>query len=147
MREAACLEDPSTNAYCYMNAIAATPPGDIYFYALPLGISLPNKTKPSCSPCVKSVLSVYSQYVNATPGAGAGAVGIGAVTGNSTGSTVQATPLPALSKTYPAAARLAIDQCGGTYATISVVQPNVAMRYRIAWSAILLAVILGCLAP
>lgn len=136
MRTAACLPDPSTNAYCYIDAVAASPPADIYFYALPLGTPVPNNTKPSCSPCVKSVLAVYAQYVDPSP-SGSGAVQIGTPSSNSSSSGIKASPLPVLSKTYPSAARLAVDQCGGTYASIGVAQPNGAERHRIAWAGIL----------
>ena len=65
MRDVACLPDVSTNAYCYVEALRnhAT---DLYFYTLPFGIALPNSTLPSCSPCLKSVMSLYSQWQNLT---------------------------------------------------------------------------------
>ncbi|KAF8489761.1 hypothetical protein JB92DRAFT_1357671 [Gautieria morchelliformis] len=144
MRTAACLTDPTNNAFCYIDALAATTPADLYFYGLPLGTPVPNTTKPSCSPCVKSVLAVYAQYV--TPSSGSGAIQIGAETGNSTTSPTTPSPLPVLGKTYPAAARLAVNQCGGTYASVGVAQPSRAERHRIAWGCVLLSLILACFA-
>lgn len=138
MRAAACLSDPSTNAYCYIDADAATTPGDVYFYALPLGTPVPNTTKASCSPCLKSVLAVYAQFVNPSH-SGAGAVQIGASSSNSSSTAGGGGPLAALSKTYPAAARLAVDQCGGTYASVGVAQPNGAEYRRYAWAMLLSA--------
>ncbi|KIM24263.1 hypothetical protein M408DRAFT_331887 [Serendipita vermifera MAFF 305830] len=44
MREAACLRNQRTNAYCFAEALAATPPSDVYFYQLPLGTPLPGTT-------------------------------------------------------------------------------------------------------
>lgn len=60
MHDAACLVDPTTNAYCYLSAVQNTNPSDLYFYSLPLGIPLPNTSKPSCSACSKSVMGVYA---------------------------------------------------------------------------------------
>ncbi|KAF8581330.1 hypothetical protein K439DRAFT_1636274 [Ramaria rubella] len=142
MRTAACLSDASTNSYCYTEAVAASPPADIYFYALPLGTPLPNGTKPSCSPCVQSVLAVYAQYVNPSVD-GSGTVSIGSSTGNSTASAIQALPLPILSKTYPGAARVAQQQCGRTFASVGVAQPSGAHHYGIVWGAVMVGLILG----
>jgi hypothetical protein len=144
MRTAACLPDPTTNAFCYIDALAATTPADLYFFGLPLGTPVPNTTKPSCSPCVKSVLAVYALYV--TPSSGSGAIQIGPETGNSSVSPTQATPLPVLDRTYPAAARLAVNQCGGTYASVGVAQPSRAEHHRITWGWVLLSIILACFA-
>ncbi|KIM24751.1 hypothetical protein M408DRAFT_26717 [Serendipita vermifera MAFF 305830] len=44
MREAACLRNQRTNACCFAEALAATPPSDVYFYQLPLGTPLPGTT-------------------------------------------------------------------------------------------------------
>ena len=60
MHDAACLIDPTTNSYCYLSAVQNPNPSDLYFYSLPLGITLPNTSKPSCSACSKSVMGVYA---------------------------------------------------------------------------------------
>ena len=63
LRTASCLtdqkQDSSQDSYCYVNAVQARNPGDLYYYSVPLGISLPNGTQSSCSACVKTVLTVY----------------------------------------------------------------------------------------
>lgn len=90
LRDTACLADPNTNAYCYIEAVSNTNPSDLYFYQLPLGTALPNTVKPSCSSCTKSVMALYSQAQNVT----------------------------ALASTYPPAAQLvnAGSACGSGYA-------------------------------
>ena len=66
MRDAACLVDQSTNAYCYVSATHNPNPSDLYFYQLPLGISLPSTTEPSCSACTKSLMQLFSLANNVT---------------------------------------------------------------------------------
>lgn len=68
MRNVACLADPTTNAYCYVEAVNKA--SDLYFYNLPFGLSLPNATVPSCSACTKNVMSLFSQNQNLTMLAG-----------------------------------------------------------------------------
>jgi hypothetical protein len=63
-RNTACLPDQSTNAYCYIEAVHNTSPADLYFYSLPLGVQLPSTITPSCSPCVKSVMSLFGTSVD-----------------------------------------------------------------------------------
>ncbi|KAG9047228.1 hypothetical protein FS837_002750 [Tulasnella sp. UAMH 9824] len=92
MREAGCLINQRTNSYCFVDAVASSSPVDFYFYTLPLGTPLPNKTTPSCSTCVESLMSIYATQA-----------------GNKTLD---------ISKTYAKAAQKAIDVCGANYATI-----------------------------
>ncbi|KAG9010231.1 hypothetical protein FRB90_007896, partial [Tulasnella sp. 427] len=92
MREAGCLVNQRTNSYCFVDAVASTSPVDFYFYTLPLGTPLPNKTTPSCSTCVESLLSIYATQA-----------------GNQSLD---------ISKTYASAASKAADVCGANYATI-----------------------------
>ncbi|TCD67434.1 hypothetical protein EIP91_012406 [Steccherinum ochraceum] len=87
MRDTACIVDPSTNAYCYIEAVHNTNPSDLYFYQLPLGIDLPPSTTPSCSACTKSVMQTYAQAGN----------------------------LSALQETYNNAVNIADKQCGEGY--------------------------------
>ena len=60
MQEAACLVDPSTNTYCYLNAVHNTNPTDLYYYMLPLGSPLPNSARSTCIACTKNLMSIYS---------------------------------------------------------------------------------------
>lgn len=120
MREVACQENAVSGRYCYIEAVAAVPPADVYFYSLPLGSNIPKGVQTTCSPCVKSLLAVYSLYVDTMGGTGSGVIGTGQSSGNSTADSVNPSPLPVLSKTYPAAARLAVQQCGGTFANVGI---------------------------
>ncbi|PCH35402.1 hypothetical protein WOLCODRAFT_139891 [Wolfiporia cocos MD-104 SS10] len=59
MRATACLPANTTNTYCYIDAVANSGSADAYFYELPLGLSVPNGTTPSCSMCIQDVMAVY----------------------------------------------------------------------------------------
>jgi hypothetical protein len=96
MHDTACLVDPTTNTYCYLDAIHNTNPSDLYYYMLPLGNHLPNSAKSSCSACTRSLMSIYSSALdNAT------------------------TPIIGLSETYNEAAQQAITDCGQSYASLA----------------------------
>ncbi|KAH9899203.1 hypothetical protein C8Q73DRAFT_310243 [Cubamyces lactineus] len=92
MREVGCQTDAQTNTYCYVEAAQARP-ADLYLYALPLGLGLPNQTVPSCTSCVKNVMQAFvSDGMN----------------------------LSALRSTYPSAATVLNSACGGDFvATIA----------------------------
>lgn len=95
MYTAACLTDPTTDTYCYVNAVHNSDPSDLYFYELPLGINVPNSSTPSCSACTKSLMTVYADGLD-----------------NSSTSGL----LDDLRKTYPPAQELATGNCGSDYA-------------------------------
>lgn len=99
MHDAACLVDPTTNAYCYLSAVQNTNPSDLYFYSLPLGIPLPNSSKPSCSACSKNVMGVYAAALQAPS---------------------QAKLLTGLKSTYDVSAQVAAQFCGSAFAITSV---------------------------
>jgi len=99
MRSAGCLQDQSTNAYCFVEAAHSTNPSDLFFYQLPLGISLPNNTTPSCSTCAKSLLAIYSQALQSAPKG----------------------TLADLQKTYLSGEEVAVAQCGAGYAQASAI--------------------------
>lgn len=61
VRTTGCLIDQSTNQYCYLEAAHSQNPYESYLYLLPLGLSLPNDTTPSCSACSRTVLNVYAE--------------------------------------------------------------------------------------
>ncbi|KAJ4304140.1 hypothetical protein N0V88_001750 [Collariella sp. IMI 366227] len=55
-----CLRDDDTGAYCYANAATnLTNPSNSYFYFLPLNISLPGSTVPTCGECIRRTMEVY----------------------------------------------------------------------------------------
>ena len=65
IRNAGCLEDQVSGAYCYVDAVHAASPSDLYLYQLPLGTPMPNGTTPSCSACAGSILGVYAGALEA----------------------------------------------------------------------------------
>ncbi|KAJ3712690.1 hypothetical protein C8R42DRAFT_727849 [Lentinula raphanica] len=93
---AGCLNDPSTNSYCYVKAVHNTNPSDLYFYSLVSGVAISNSTTLTCSSCTKSLMSLYVDALNAN-----------------------ASQLSELASVYPAAQALAASACGSTYAIAS----------------------------
>jgi len=58
---ASCLRNPQTSSYCFADAITnATSPTDSYIYYLPLNISLPGGSQPTCNACLKSSMAIFS---------------------------------------------------------------------------------------
>lgn len=110
MYNAACIVDPVTNAYCYVEAAHNSNPSDLYLYQLPIDIAFPNSATPTCSSCSKDILDMY----------------LGALD-NST----QAADLHALGLTYNSGARASDTQCGSTFATVS--SSNAVPSWSLSW--------------
>lgn len=54
-------------SYCYSDALFSmieSSADDAYLYLLPLGISFPNTSTPSCSACTKQVMAIFHSYTN-----------------------------------------------------------------------------------
>ncbi|KAJ7247850.1 hypothetical protein B0H12DRAFT_1020437 [Mycena haematopus] len=109
MRSAGCLVDPTTDTYCYLDAVRNSNPSDTYFFSLPLGISMPNNTIASCSACTKSLMTLY----------------YGALSNSS-----QSSGLSSLQAAYPGAAKIAVADCGTAYATLTTASPSGALPLR-----------------
>lgn len=107
MRDTACLDDPTRQTYCFINAVCNPDPTELYYYQLPLGSPLPQTTNSTCSQCTASVLSDYAQALR---------------------DPTQAGSLTALKKTYDLAAALTVKSCGSTYATVVPNGAVVALR-------------------
>lgn len=59
---AGCLTDSNGN-YCFSNAVTnASAPSSSYVYYLPLGVSLPGGTQPTCDRCLQNTLSMFASY-------------------------------------------------------------------------------------
>lgn len=117
VRNAGCLEDQVSGAYCYVDAVHAANPSDLYLYQLSLGTPMPNGTTPSCSACAGSILGVYA----------------GALQGQLTNGSTKA-----LAKTYDSAASGAVRTCGSGFAVVGLtsgalpVLPKVSM-WSLGW--------------
>jgi len=122
MRDAACLADPATNTFCFLNAVGNPDPTDLYFYQLPLGIGLPQSADPLCSSCTGSVLGVYAQALH---------------------DPTQADLLTGLKQTYEPATAAAIKSCGSSYATAIANGGVVALRRKSSAWMITLVLVLG----
>ncbi|PHH66208.1 hypothetical protein CDD82_1571 [Ophiocordyceps australis] len=57
---ATCLQDETTNAYCFANAVTnLTTPSDSFLYFLPYGLALPGASAPTCSWCTKQTMQIF----------------------------------------------------------------------------------------
>ncbi|KAG6861308.1 hypothetical protein C0995_001627 [Termitomyces sp. Mi166 len=126
MRDAGCLMDPASNTYCYLNAVRSS---NLYFYYLPLGIPVPNTTKPLCTACTRDLMLAYSSALS---------------------NTTEADALTGLKQTYGNAAKMAVAQCGTEYAdtTVASKAPAALLRGCSWWTGVavlLLGVILQVL--
>jgi len=95
MHDVACSSDPTTNTYCYLDAVRDPNPSDSYYYQLPLGVPLPNSSVPKCSPCSKGAMNIYATALqDATTGP----------------------LLTGLQTTYEPSAKLSVQFCGAGWA-------------------------------
>ena len=59
---AGCLKDPHGN-YCFENAVTnASAPSSSYVYYLPLGVSLPGGTQPTCDSCLQNTMRTFATF-------------------------------------------------------------------------------------
>nr|GAT46064.1 predicted protein [Mycena chlorophos] len=116
MRSGGCLIDPTTDTYCYLDAVHNSNPSDSYFYSLPLGVSIPNNTIASCSACTKSLMTLYYDGLD-----------------NSSTSS----DLTMLKSSYANAAKIAVADCGTSYATLLHESSALSQR-TVSWLLLLL---------
>ncbi|KAK7204329.1 hypothetical protein BZA70DRAFT_189438 [Myxozyma melibiosi] len=91
MYSAGCLSSTDSGAYCFVDAQEnSSALADSYLYYLPLDVSLPNSSAPTCSRCASDILAIFY---------------------SSAGNTSLA-----LSRTYAAAADAVDDDCGANFA-------------------------------
>ncbi|CAD6456719.1 5f493113-6eb7-49fd-9771-bfc1267d449f [Sclerotinia trifoliorum] len=107
---ASCLKDPINGAYCYAQAVTNTSsPTDSYIYYLPVNVSLPGGSQPTCNSCLKNTMAIFEQ---------AGAVRSSAIAG-----------------TYEQAAGMINVQCGPGFVNASL--PAAAVVTGTATSAVI----------
>lgn len=64
--QAGCLRDSRGN-YCFANAITnTTAVTDSYPYYLPLGVSLPGSSRPTCDTCLQDTMAIFSSFAGNT---------------------------------------------------------------------------------
>jgi hypothetical protein len=57
---ASCLQDPETSMYCFANAVTnLTTPSNVYFYFLPLNMTLPGSSTPACNWCLQETMGIF----------------------------------------------------------------------------------------
>ncbi|EEB99180.1 hypothetical protein MPER_01191, partial [Moniliophthora perniciosa FA553] len=59
-RNLGCMVDPSTNTYCYINAVRNPNPSDLYAYQLIFGTRFPTNSPSTCSGCSRQVLGALA---------------------------------------------------------------------------------------
>ncbi|EFQ27092.1 hypothetical protein CGRA01v4_07600 [Colletotrichum graminicola] len=61
--KATCLTDPDTSMYCFANAVTnLTTPANVYFYYLPLNMTLPASANPTCGSCLQRTMDIFQTY-------------------------------------------------------------------------------------
>ncbi|KAK2003651.1 hypothetical protein LX36DRAFT_79002 [Colletotrichum falcatum] len=61
--KATCLTDPATSMYCFANAVTnLTTPSNVYFYYLPLNLTLPASANPTCGSCLRETMDIFQTY-------------------------------------------------------------------------------------
>ena len=53
-------ETSSNNDYCFTSSVNATNQADISLYYLPLGVTLPGNSRPTCSSCTQQTMSYFA---------------------------------------------------------------------------------------
>jgi hypothetical protein len=57
---ASCLRNPNTSSYCFADAVTnSSSPTDSYIFYLPLNISLPGGSQPTCDKCLQDTMAVF----------------------------------------------------------------------------------------
>jgi hypothetical protein len=112
MHDVACLADPTSNTYCYINAVRNPNPSDSYYYGLPIGTRLPQTSTPTCSACSKSIMGIYSSALN---------------------DPAQRPLLTGLQTTYEPSAALSVQLCGAVFAQTNVVSAALPTLGRPSW--------------
>ncbi|KAJ5964905.1 uncharacterized protein N7479_004781 [Penicillium vulpinum] len=63
MYRATCLTSPSTENYCFVDAVSnSTAPDDYVVYFMPLGTPLTAGDTPSCNKCLKATMDLFSGW-------------------------------------------------------------------------------------
>ncbi|KAF2771154.1 hypothetical protein EJ03DRAFT_269269 [Teratosphaeria nubilosa] len=98
---AGCTRDQSSGNWCFSKAIFNTSaPTSSYVYYLPLGVGLPNGSKPTCDDCLRSTMDVFAS-----------------------GATNGSTPI---GSDYSAAAEIIDKACGSQFVQASVPHASAA---------------------
>jgi hypothetical protein len=112
MHDVGCEPDPTSNTYCYLNAVFNSNPSDSYYYQLPQGIPLPSSSQPTCSACSKSVMSIYATALQ---------------------NSVTGPLLTGLKSTYEVSALFAVQYCGAGFAQTNLVSSALPISSSPPW--------------
>jgi hypothetical protein len=126
-RQAGCLSNPDSNVYCYVQAAAQPKASDIYFYQVLFGLQIPNNTKPSCSSCTKSLMSLFVSAIS----------GQGQVKDDDIRSM--------LAEAYMHAADIAVGVCGNGFVQTVTIEGSGSSRLSFSLSSLWFALFIGCI--
>lgn len=126
-RQVGCLANPDTNVYCYVQAAAQPEASDIYFYQVMYGLEIPNNTKPSCSSCTKSLMTLYMS----------GITGEAQVKDNDVRTT--------LAQAYAHAADIAVGVCGNGFVETVAIDGSGSRRLSLSLSSLWFVLLIGCI--
>lgn len=63
MYRATCLTSPSTQDYCFVDAVSnSSAPDDYNVYFMPIGSSLSAGAKPTCSQCLQATMEIFARW-------------------------------------------------------------------------------------
>ena len=126
-RQAGCQSNPDTNVYCYIQAATQPDPSDLYFYQVQYGLSIPNNTNPSCSPCTKSLMGLY----------------VSAISGQEELEDENLRSM--LAQAYFHASRIAVNVCGNDFVETIAIDGSGSPRLSLSLSLLFSALLIGCI--
>jgi hypothetical protein len=63
MYRATCLTSPSTQDYCFVDAVSnSSAPDDYNVYFMPIGSALGTGAKPTCSQCLQATMDLFANW-------------------------------------------------------------------------------------
>ena len=63
MYRATCLTSPSTQDYCFVDAVSnSSAPDDYNVYFMPIGSALSAGAKPTCSQCLQATMDLFARW-------------------------------------------------------------------------------------
>lgn len=103
MYRATCLTDPSTQKYCFVDAVSNSTNADDYgVYLIPLGTPLTVGAVPTCNTCLKATMGLFSSWARRD------------------GQSLDSTYLPS--------AKIVNSHCGGGFAPTNITVGSAAVR-------------------
>ncbi|KAE8387722.1 hypothetical protein BDV23DRAFT_160668 [Aspergillus alliaceus] len=111
MYRATCLKNPSTGAYCFVDAVTnSSSPADYDVYSIPYGTTLTYPPYPTCDKCVQASMDVFGEWA-------------------------QKKGQP-LARSYLPSARAINSQCGVSFTNANITVAAEAARSAASWAVV-----------